>query len=63
MRQEADTATLALAAETASERGWRLPLLTYLKLQQQQAAAQGNTAESSRIGRRIQLIEQIPTGS
>ena len=63
MRQEADATTLALAAETASERGWRLPLLTYLKLQQQQAAAQGNTAESSRIGRRIQLIEQRPTGS
>jgi hypothetical protein len=58
MRQEADAATLALAAETASERGWRQPLLTYLKLQQQQAAAQGNTAELARLTRRIQLVEQ-----
>ncbi|HET9463180.1 MAG TPA: hypothetical protein VFO43_04345, partial [Thiobacillus sp.] len=58
MRQEADAATLALAAETASERGWRQPLLTYLKLQQQQAAAQGNTAELARLTPRIQLIEQ-----
>ncbi len=63
MRQEADAATLALAAETASERGWRQPLLTYLKLQQHQATAQGNAAESARLGRRIQLIEQSFTGS
>lgn len=58
MRQEADAGTLTLAAETASERGWRQPLLTYLKLQQKQAAAQGNTAELARLTQRIQLIEQ-----
>lgn len=63
MRQEADAATLALAAETASERGWRQPLLTYLKLQQQQAAAQGDTAELARITRRIQLVKQSLTPS
>ena len=63
MRQEANAATLALATETASEQGWRQPLLTYLKLQQQQAAAQGNAAEQARLARRIQLVEQslLPT--
>ena len=58
MRQEADASTLALATETASSQGWRQPLLTYLKLQQKQATAQGNTAELARLDRRIQLVEQ-----
>ncbi|MBU1395712.1 MAG: hypothetical protein KKE84_06160, partial [Gammaproteobacteria bacterium] len=58
MRQEADVATLALAAETASERGWRQPLLTYLKLWQAQADILGDSAEAARLARRIQLIEQ-----
>ena len=64
MRQEADAATLALATETASEQGWRQPLLTYLKLQQEQAAAQGDVAEQTRLARRIQLAEQslFPAG-
>ncbi|OYY79079.1 MAG: hypothetical protein B7X91_11605 [Hydrogenophilales bacterium 17-64-11] len=58
MRREADAATLALAAETASAQGWRQPLLTYLKLQEKQAVAQGNAAEQARLARRIQLVEQ-----
>jgi hypothetical protein len=58
MRQEADAATLTLAAETASERGWRQPLLTYLKLQQQQAAVRGDPTDLDRLSRRIRLIEQ-----
>jgi len=58
MRREANAATLALATETASERGWRQPLLTYLKLQQNQAAAQGNAAELARLAQRIQLVER-----
>jgi hypothetical protein len=58
MRQEADAATLETAVETASERGWRRPLLTYLKLQQQQAAAQGDAAELARLAQRIQLVER-----
>lgn len=57
MRQEADAATLALATETASERGWRQPLLTYLKLQHKQAAARGDTGELARLAQRIQLVE------
>jgi len=58
MRQEADAATLALAAETASAQGWRQPLLTYLKLQEKQAADQGNVAEQARLARRIRLVDR-----
>ena len=58
MRQEANALTLELAAETASERGWRQPLLTYLKLQQKQAVVQNNATEQARLARRIQLVEQ-----
>lgn len=63
MRQEPDATTLALATETASSQGWRQPLLTYLKLQEKQAAAQGNTAEQARLAKRIQLVEKslLPT--
>lgn len=58
MRQESDAATLSLATETASSQGWRQPLLTYLKLQEKQAEAQGNSAERARLARRIQLVEK-----
>ncbi|MGE5321032.1 MAG: hypothetical protein ACM3KD_12675 [Hyphomicrobiaceae bacterium] len=58
MNKEADATTLAIATETASSQGWRQPLLTYLKLQQKQAAAQGNTAELARLDLRIQLVEK-----
>jgi hypothetical protein len=58
MRQEANAATLALAVDTASSQGWRQPLLTYLKLQEKQAASQGNAAELARLTRRIQLVEE-----
>ncbi len=58
MRLEADRSTLALATETASVQGWRQPLLTYLKLQQKQAAAHNDTVESERLARRIRLVEQ-----
>jgi hypothetical protein len=58
MRREADADTLVLAAETASAQGWRQPLLTYLKLQEQQAATRGDITEQARLARRIQLVEQ-----
>jgi predicted small lipoprotein YifL len=58
MRQEADATTLTLATETASSEGWRQPLLTYLKLQEKQAANQGNAAELDRLAQRIQLVEE-----
>jgi predicted small lipoprotein YifL len=58
MRQEADADALTIATETASSQGWRQPLLTYLKLQEKQAATQGNTADQLRLTRRIQLVEE-----
>jgi predicted small lipoprotein YifL len=58
VRQEADAAILATATETASEQGWRQPLLTYLKLRQQQADKLGQTAESAQLARRIRLVEE-----
>ena len=58
MRREANAATLILATETASSQGWRQPLLTYLKLQENLAVRSGNTTEQSRIALRIQLIEK-----
>ena len=58
MRQEADAATLTIAAETASSQGWRQPLLTYLKVQEKQAATRGNSADQLRLARRIQMVEE-----
>ena len=58
MRQEADTATLTLATETASSQGWRRPLLTYLKLQEAQAISQGDSAQLKRLTQRIELVER-----
>ena len=57
MRREADADTLALAVDTASAQGWRQPLLTYLKLQQEQAETAAQTDAAARLTRRIQLIE------
>jgi len=58
MRQESDSRVLSVATETASSRGWRQPLLTYLRLQENQAAAIGNAAEQARLVQRIQLVEK-----
>lgn len=58
MRGEADAATLALATETASAQGWTQPLLTYLKLQEKQAAAAGRQADQAKLARRIRLVEE-----
>ncbi len=56
-RREADAGTLALAVDTASQQGWRQPLLTYLKLEEKQATAQGRPEEAARLARRIALVE------
>jgi predicted small lipoprotein YifL len=58
MRRESDPSTLALATETASSQGWRRPLLTYLKLQEAQAIAQGDAAVQARLVQRIRLVEK-----
>ncbi|MBL8339797.1 MAG: hypothetical protein JNM97_23735, partial [Rhodoferax sp.] len=52
----ADPAVIALATETASAQGWRRPLLAWLGVQAQRAAAAGDGAEAERIRRRMALV-------
>jgi len=46
---------IAAAAQTASEQGWRRPLLVWLGVALQQARAAGDTAAAARLERRIAL--------
>lgn len=50
-------ALLALAVNTASEQGWRRPLLAWLGLQRDRLQAQGRNAEAARVTQRLQLLE------
>jgi hypothetical protein len=57
MRRGAATpATLQAAVDTASARGWRRPLLAWLKVQQQRAQVAGAADEAVRLQRRIDLM-------
>lgn len=47
---------IALATETASNQGWRRPLLAWLGVQRQRARAAGDTEAAAQIGRRIELV-------
>ncbi len=44
------------AVDTASARGWRRPLLAWLKLQQQRAQTAGDAEAAARLQRRIDLV-------
>lgn len=55
-RGEATPGTITQAVNTASDRGWRRPLLAWLQVQQQRAAAAGATDEAARIQRRVDLL-------
>ncbi|HNU10209.1 MAG TPA: hypothetical protein PKJ45_02460 [Rubrivivax sp.] len=55
---QAAPAAIALAVDTASEQGWRRPLLAWLAVQQRRARDAGDIAEANRIGRRIELVLQ-----
>ncbi len=52
----ADPATLSLAVETASERGWRRPLLAWLEVSLKRAQGAGDSASVERLQRRIDLV-------
>lgn len=61
-RKQASDDVLALAAETASEQGWRKPLLVYLKLLEKRAALRDDAASLARLRARIGLVESsLPT--
>jgi hypothetical protein len=42
--------------DTASARGWRRPLLAWLKVQQQRAQAAGDAEAAASLQRRIDLV-------
>jgi hypothetical protein len=47
---------VALAADTASQQGWRRPLLTWLGVQAQRAERAGRREDAERIRRRMDLV-------
>lgn len=56
-RGDASPALLALAVETASEQGWRRPLLAWLGVQLIRAEKAADSVEADRLRRRIALVE------
>lgn len=55
----ATPATLSIAVETASEQGWRRPLLAWLVVQAQRAQASGDTEAAASLQRRIAIVERL----
>ncbi len=55
---KADPQTIALAVQTASEQGWRRPLLAWLGVQAQLAESEGDRARADALRRRIELVGQ-----
>lgn len=56
----AEPASLASALDTASERGWRRPLLAWLKVELARARAAGDEAAAGQLQRRIDLALEEP---
>jgi hypothetical protein len=54
----ASPALMTLAAETASEQGWRRPLLAWLGVQVLRAEKAGDAAEVARLQRRVKLVQE-----
>jgi hypothetical protein len=52
---------LQVAVDTASDQGWRRPLLAWLGVQQKLALKAGDTALAERLGRRRQLVLDGPS--
>lgn len=52
----ADPVTQGVAVDTASERGWRRPLLAWLEVQRQRALAGGEADAAAQLQRRIDLV-------
>jgi hypothetical protein len=56
----AGPATVSLAVEAASERGWRRTLLAWLGVQRRMAEQRGDAAEAARIRRRLDAATLAP---
>jgi hypothetical protein len=52
----ATVSVVALAVDTASDQGWRRPLIAWLNVQADQAKAAGDAATEARVRRRLSLI-------
>lgn len=51
---------IGLAAETASNQGWRRPLLAWLGVMHQRAQTSGDAAAAARLQRRVDIMLQAP---
>ena len=60
---QASPAVIDMALETASQQGWRRPLLAWLGVQAQRAEQAGNTEELARLRRRMGLVEGRPNAT
>ena len=60
-RGSASPAVIAIATDTASEQGWRRPLMAWLTLQVQRAEAAGDGASAAALRRRLAVLEQGST--
>jgi hypothetical protein len=47
---------MQVAVDTASDRGWRRPLLAWMEVQKSRAQAVGDTAAVNQVQRRIDLV-------
>ncbi|MBX3654748.1 MAG: hypothetical protein KF686_11245 [Ramlibacter sp.] len=57
---QANPEVMAVATQTASDQGWRRPLLAWLGVQLERAQAAGASDEVARLRRRIALVTQEP---
>jgi len=57
-RSQASPAVVQAAVDTASQQGWRRPLLAWLGVQRQWAEQGGQPEAAARIRRRMDLVEQ-----
>lgn len=57
-QQRLDAEGLALAVNTASEQGWRRPLLAWLELQRRVAEAAGDSVVAEQASRRLDWLAQ-----
>ena len=56
-RSQASPEAVAQAVDTASEQGWRRPLLAWLGVQARLAQARGDVQEAERVKRRMDLVQ------
>jgi hypothetical protein len=59
----ATPAVIDVAIETASQQGWRRPLLAWLGVQAQRAERAGNASELEHLRRRMALVEGRPSAT